>query len=127
MAKDSGRNEKERELGYEEVIARLEEVVRRLEAGNLPLEESLKAFEEGISLVRQGEARLGEAERRIEQLLATPRGDEVAPFEAEGADLSRRPQQPGRVARPSTGDPEEPPPPGDRDAPFSRGSPRAGG
>ena len=75
------------ELGYEEVLQRLEEVVKRLEGGNLPLEESLKAFEEGIALVRSGEARLAEAEKRVEMLLASPSGDRVVPYEAaEGKD-----------------------------------------
>ncbi|MGC4116456.1 MAG: exodeoxyribonuclease VII small subunit [Myxococcales bacterium] len=99
-------------------MGRLEEVVRRLEAGNLPLEESLKAFEEGISLVRQGETRLGEAEKRIEQLLAAPQGDQVVPFEGE-ATSREAPRRPGSTGRePDAGGPEEPPPPDDADVPF---------
>jgi exodeoxyribonuclease VII small subunit len=101
---------KAQDLAYEEVLARLEEVVKRLEAGNLPLEDSLRAFEEGIALVRAGETRLGEAEKRVEQLLATPQGEKAVPFEPEkGAEPARKP---ARTAR------EEPPPPGDDDVPF---------
>jgi exodeoxyribonuclease VII small subunit len=104
VAKEGVRRDRE-QLGYEEVVGRLEEVVRRLEAGNLPLEESLKAFEEGVSLVRQGEARLGEAERRIEQLLATPQGDQVAPFEGEAPPPPEAPRPGGgvRQGRPRSG------------------------
>jgi exodeoxyribonuclease VII small subunit len=99
------------ELGYEDVIVRLEEVVKRLEAGNLPLEESLKAFEEGIALVRAGEARLNEAEKRVEQLLATPAGERIAPFGEEGKPEARRSGR-GRAEEP------EGPPPADDDVPF---------
>lgn len=112
MAKDVARKDKEqRELGYEEVIGRLEEVVKRLEQGNLPLEDSLKAFEEGVGLVRLGEARLGEAEKRVEQLLATPQGDQAAPLEPDSKPAPRG-------ARPTRAAPEEPPPPDDADIPF---------
>ncbi len=111
MAKDAAK--RAQELGYEEVVARLEEVVKRLEAGNLPLEESLKAFEEGIGLVRAGEARLGEAEKRVEQLLATASGDRAIPFSPEAARAEGAPPR-GRPALEA----EEPPPPGDFEPPF---------
>ncbi len=98
MAKDAAGKAQE-ELGYEQIIDRLEDVVRRLEGGNLSLEESLKAFEEGIGLVRYGEARLNEAEKRVEQLLAGPRGDEPVPMqpEARAAD-PKRPRGRARAA-----------------------------
>lgn len=104
LAKESPK--KGQEPSYEEVLARLEEVVKRLEAGNLPLEESLQAFETGISLVRSGEARLGEAEKRIEQLLATAAGVRVAPFESEGAaEAGRAGARPSpRAGEPADGD-----------------------
>jgi len=105
-----------KELGYEEVIGRLEEVVKRLEAGNLPLEESLKSFEEGVGLVRLGEARLNEAEKRVEQLLATPQGDKVVAFEPDAKEAGSK----GKAARRDKegAGPEEPPPPDDADIPF---------
>ena len=111
MAKEAAK----KELGYEEVLARLEDVVKRLEAGNLPLEESLKAFEEGVGLVRQGEARLNEAEKRVEQLLATPQGDKAVPFEPEAGQAEK-----GKPARRPSGPQglEEPPVPDDADIPF---------
>ncbi|HCF60741.1 MAG TPA: exodeoxyribonuclease VII small subunit [Myxococcales bacterium] len=98
MAKDAAGKAQE-ELGYEQIIERLEEVVRRLEGGNLSLEESLEAFEEGIGLVRCGEARLNQAEKRVEQLLATPRGDEPVPMQpaARGAE-PKRPRGRARAA-----------------------------
>lgn len=111
MAKDVVKKDRERDLGYEEVINRLEEVVKRLEQGNLPLEESLKSFEEGVQLVRLGEARLNEAEKRVEQLVATPQGDAAVPFEAG-------PRENGLRGRPPRQPPEEPPLPDDSDIPF---------
>ena len=59
---------KEKELGFEEAIARLESLVGELEGGDLPLEDSLKSFEEGVRLVRSCTARLQRAELRIQQL-----------------------------------------------------------
>ena len=114
MGKDVAK--RAQEPGYEEVVARLEDVVRRLEAGNLPLEESLKAFEEGIALVRAGEARLNEAEKRVEQLLATPTGDRAVPFEPEPlrAEAARKIPRAG----PERDEGEEPPAPDDSDIPF---------
>jgi exodeoxyribonuclease VII small subunit len=58
----------EKELGFEEAIARLESLVGELEGGALPLEDSLKSFEEGVRLVRSCSARLQQAEIRIQQL-----------------------------------------------------------
>jgi exodeoxyribonuclease VII small subunit len=105
VAKDAAK--RAQELGYEEVVARLEEVVKRLEAGNLPLEESLKSFEEGIALVRAGEARLGEAEKRVEQLLATAAGDRAVPFAPE-AGRAEAPQPPRGRGPTSAGSDSEP-------------------
>lgn len=54
---------------------RLQTVVQQLEDGDLPLEQSLAIFEEGVRLSRVGAKRLDEAERRVEELLAS--GDEL--------------------------------------------------
>lgn len=59
---------------FEEVLGRLSEVVEHLERGDLPLEESLALFEEGVRLSRAGSKRIDEAERRVEQLLASADG-----------------------------------------------------
>jgi exodeoxyribonuclease VII small subunit len=107
VAKDAAK--RAQELGYEEVVARLEEVVKRLEAGNLPLEESLKAFEEGIALVRAGEARLGEAEKRVEQLLATAAGDRAVPFAPAETGRAEAPQTPRGRGPNVAGNDSEPP------------------
>lgn len=106
MAKDAAGKAQE-ELGYEQIIGRLEDVVRRLEGGNLSLEDSLRAFEEGIGLVRAGEARLNEAEKRVEQLLAGPRGDEVVPLQPQPS--PGEPKRPRGRARPVDAPDEEVP------------------
>ncbi|MFQ5848390.1 MAG: exodeoxyribonuclease VII small subunit [Candidatus Methylomirabilales bacterium] len=76
----------EKEIKFEEALAKLEAVVNRLESGELPLEESLRLFEEGVHLTQVCTHRLEEAERRITILLKTERGEVVeAPFkEGEG-------------------------------------------
>ena len=54
-----------------DVLAELEQVVRELEAGERPLEEALALFERGVALSRAGQQRLAEAERRVEEILAS--------------------------------------------------------
>ncbi len=63
------------EAPFEVIMERLQDVVQKLEDGDLPLEESLAIFEEGVRLSRNGAKRLDEAERRVEELLAT--GDDL--------------------------------------------------
>lgn len=65
----------EKEIKFEEALARLEAVVDRLESGELPLEESLRLFEEGVHLTKVCSDRLEEAERRITILLKNERGE----------------------------------------------------
>lgn len=65
----------EKEIKFEEALARLEGVVDRLESGELPLEESLRLFEEGVHLTKVCSDRLEEAERRITILLKNERGE----------------------------------------------------
>ncbi len=72
----------EKEIKFEDALARLEGVVDRLESGELPLEESLRLFEEGVHLTKVCTHRLEEAERRITILLKDERGEVLeAPFE----------------------------------------------
>lgn len=72
----------EKEIKFEEAMARLEAVVDRLESGELPLEESLRLFEEGVHLTKVCSHRLEEAERRITILLKNERGEmREAPFD----------------------------------------------
>lgn len=75
----------EKEVKFEEALARLEAVVDRLESGELPLEESLRLFEEGVHLTKVCSHRLEEAERRITILLKNEGGEmREAPFAEEG-------------------------------------------
>lgn len=65
----------EKEMNFEDALARLEEVVKELEDGRLPLEKSLKLFEEGIKLSRICEGHLDAAEQRINILTLDEKGD----------------------------------------------------
>ncbi len=56
---------------FEEILERLEAIVADLEGGELQLERSLSLFEEGVTLGREASGRLDDAERRIEELLAS--------------------------------------------------------
>ncbi len=68
-------SEKPPELGFDEVVVKLNEVVARLESGNLSLEGSLAAYEQGIALARRGHMLLDGAEKRVELLLRNSRGE----------------------------------------------------
>ena len=72
----------EKEIKFEEALAKLEAVVSRLESGDLPLDESLRLFEEGVHLTKLCTHRLEEAERRIAILKKNERGEFFdVPFE----------------------------------------------
>ncbi len=69
---------------YDAVVTRLERVVGELEGGGLSLEGSIEKFAEGVRLSRDATRKLDEAERRIEQLVRSADGSEVAvPLEVE--------------------------------------------
>ncbi|MBL0212665.1 MAG: exodeoxyribonuclease VII small subunit [Myxococcales bacterium] len=75
------------EQGFDQILARLREVVTRLESGDLSLEQSLQVYEEGVGLARKGQQLLATAEKRVEILVSSAGGVEVAPFdEREPAD-----------------------------------------
>jgi exodeoxyribonuclease VII small subunit len=59
----------EKEMSFEEALAKLEEVVNHLEEGRLTLEDSLAKFEEGIELSRMCNKRLVEAKQKVEKLM----------------------------------------------------------
>ncbi|WP_031514854.1 exodeoxyribonuclease VII small subunit [Desulfofalx alkaliphila] len=67
--------EKQKELTFEEALARLEVVVKQLEDGQLPLEESLALYAEGIELVKVCNHKLDNAEEHIRVLLADDKGE----------------------------------------------------
>jgi exodeoxyribonuclease VII small subunit len=69
------------ELGFDQILTRLRDVVVRLESGELSLEQSLVIYEEGVQLARRGQQLLASAEKRVEILISTSGGVEVAPFE----------------------------------------------
>lgn len=84
------REQKNKELSYEEAYARLEEIVGKLESGELGLDESLRLFEEGIGLSQICNKRLNEAEAKIEKLVkqagATKREEFTVDLEEESID-----------------------------------------
>ncbi len=67
--------------GFDQILARLREVVTRLESGDLSLEQSLQVYEEGVGLARKGQQLLATAEKRVEILVSSAGGVEVAPFD----------------------------------------------
>ena len=76
------------DLGFDDLVTRLQEVVGRLESGNLSLEDSLAAYEKGVSLARQGHDLLDRAEKRVELLVKPPAGDqpeESTPLDGESS------------------------------------------
>lgn len=64
----------DKEMTFEEAIARLEAVVRELEDGRLPLERALELFAEGIGLSRICNRHLEDAEQRISILTTDEKG-----------------------------------------------------
>ncbi|MCO5168817.1 MAG: exodeoxyribonuclease VII small subunit [Planctomycetes bacterium] len=59
-------------MKFEEQYRQLEEILVRLERGELSLDESLQEYEKGIAALRACREVLARAERRIEELSATP-------------------------------------------------------
>lgn len=72
----------DRDLGFDQLLARLREVVARLESGELSLEQSLAVYEEGVQLARRGQQLLATAEKRVELIASAAGGIEVTPFES---------------------------------------------
>ncbi|MEW6265982.1 MAG: exodeoxyribonuclease VII small subunit [Thermodesulfobacteriota bacterium] len=66
--------EEEKDLTFEQGLARLEELIKTLENGELDLDKSLNLFEEGIKLTRQLNQKLDESEKRLELLLKDEEG-----------------------------------------------------
>lgn len=72
-------------LGFEEIIDKLEAIAKELEGGDIRLEESLALFEQGVRLSKLGTQRLDDAERRLEVLLGDG-GTEPLELDEDGAD-----------------------------------------
>lgn len=72
-----------KKINLEKSLADLEELVEELETGDLPLEQAMKKFEEGIKLTRGCQAALKEAEQKVQILMKSAGGDELADFEID--------------------------------------------
>ena len=69
-----GKNMSEKNISFEQAIARLEEIVSLLDSGSAPLDKSLELFEEGAGLVRLCSEKLDSAEQRVKILTAGESG-----------------------------------------------------
>jgi len=67
----------EKEMTFEEAVARLEVIVHTMESGNAYLEESLSLFQEGVSLVQYCNQKLDTAEQKIKLLTEDKNGQMV--------------------------------------------------
>lgn len=72
----------QKELTFEQAMARLEQIVRELENGNAPLDGLLGLFDEGTALVKLCSEKLSAAERKI--LLLKNEGGRLTSEEFEG-------------------------------------------
>ena len=59
----------ERELKFEEAMARLDEIVEGLESEGTSLEDAIRHYEEGMKLVKVCEKKLAAAESKLEKVL----------------------------------------------------------
>ena len=73
----------DKELSFEEALARLEEIVERLEAGKTTLDSALADYEEGVSLLRRCNAQLDAAEQRVQAVEKGEAGFVLADFKGE--------------------------------------------
>jgi exodeoxyribonuclease VII small subunit len=70
------------EVSFEKALEKLEKIVGELEAGNVSLEDALSRYEEGIKLSRLCQEKLAQAEKKIEVLSKSVKGEFVRkPFE----------------------------------------------
>jgi len=67
-----------KDLGFEELVERVEQVVKRMQEGGLDLEVMLKDYEAGMVWLREAEARLRGARARLEELTPEPEDAGVA-------------------------------------------------
>ena len=77
-----------KDMSFEQALARLETIVRMLESGGAALDESLTVFEEGISLVKMCNEKLEAAEQKIKILTKGEDGElteaEFTPSQIKG-------------------------------------------
>ena len=72
-----------KEIPFEESLARLETIVKEMESGSLSLDKMMAHFEEGSALVKQCGNKLNEVEKKIELLIKKGDQIETEPFEPE--------------------------------------------
>ena len=78
---------KKKKPDFEAKLAELEAIVAKLDSEELPLEQAIAAYEAGVTLSRDLNKTLEEAQRKIEILTQTARGElRAEPFEDEDAD-----------------------------------------
>lgn len=79
--------EQNKELAFEEALARLEEIVHALDGGAASLDESLALFEEGVKLVKLCSGKLDAAEQKVKILVRGEDGNieerDFAPMQEE--------------------------------------------
>jgi exodeoxyribonuclease VII small subunit len=68
----------EKELTFEEAMAKLEEIVEKLEEGNVPLEQAISFFQEGMRLSKLCHDNLQHVEKQMEYILRED--GQLAPF-----------------------------------------------
>lgn len=64
----------DKNLSFEQALARLEEIVGLLDNGSAPLDKSLELFEEGAGLVKLCSSMLDNVEQRVKILVAGENG-----------------------------------------------------
>lgn len=74
-----------KKINLEKSLSDLEELVEELESGDLPLEQAMKKFEQGIKLTRGCQSALKEAEQKVQILMKSAGGDELADFDVDEA------------------------------------------
>ncbi|HOK04365.1 MAG TPA: exodeoxyribonuclease VII small subunit [Victivallales bacterium] len=73
----SSKDNKKKELNFEEAIAELEKIVARMEDGKLTLEDMMKDFEKASKLAEFCTSKLKEIEGKIEILINKNKDDAV--------------------------------------------------
>lgn len=73
----------EKNMTFEQSMARLEQIVRTMERGDAPLEESLKLFREGTELVRSCNALLENAQLQVKKIVTAA---DASPTEEDFSD-----------------------------------------
>ena len=64
-----------KDINFEEAMARLEKITQELSREGITLEESLSLYEEGVALARECNQRLEDTERRIKILQVSDSGE----------------------------------------------------